>query len=78
MQTWLGLLSIPNVFHVLHSRATINPDIWVDTSTDFGIGLVVGHKWQAWKLKDGWKAGRCNIGWAESAALELVMLEIAS
>jgi hypothetical protein len=78
MRTWLGLLSIPNAFRTLHSRATVYLDIWVSASTDFGIGLVVGNKWRAWKLKDGWTSGRRGIGWAESAGLELVAHEVAS
>jgi hypothetical protein len=78
MRTWLSLLSIPDAFRALHPRATIDIDIWVDASTEFGIGLVVGHRWRAWKLKDGWKGERRDIGWAESVGLELATLEIAS
>jgi hypothetical protein len=47
-------------------------------STDLRIGLVISCKWQAWKLKDSWKAGRHDFGCAESTTLELATIEIAS
>jgi len=52
----------------------LDPDIWANTSTSWGVGLVVGDHWAAWKLKDGWRADGRDIGWAESVALELAAL----
>jgi len=75
---WHELLSIPNAFRHLEIRAHINLDIWVDASTDWGIALIVGKSWRAWKLRPGWKANRRDIGWAESAAIEIATLYIAS
>jgi len=47
---------------------------WVDASTDWGIGMVIGSQWVAWKLVHGWKLDGRDIGWAESIALELAIL----
>ena len=58
----------------LFPHPTIDLDIWVDTSTDWGIGIVLGHLWDAWRLKPSWKTNRCDIGWVESIALELAIL----
>ena len=41
---------------------------------DWGIGIVVGGRWAAWKLCLGWKAEGRDIGWAEAIALELAVL----
>jgi hypothetical protein len=78
MQTWHSLLCIPNAFRSLHVRVTIHLDMWLYTSIDLGIGIIIGQKWQAWKLLLGWNHERRDIGWIESAALELAVLEIAS
>lgn len=57
---------------------TINNDLelWVDASSDFGIGIVIAHEWLAWKWIETWdgfgKAGM-NIGWAEMVGIELLV-----
>jgi hypothetical protein len=75
---WLSLLSIPNAFRHLESRPLVDLDVWVDASTDWGIALVSDGLWRAWKLRPGWKSDRRDIGWAESAALEIAALHFAS
>ena len=47
----------------------------VDAS-EWGIGLVVGKSWAAWKLCRGWRAGGRDMGWAETLAVELIVLWI--
>jgi hypothetical protein len=47
---------------------------WVDASSSWGIGIVFGNEWDAWKLLDGWDTDGRNIGWAEFVALELGLL----
>ncbi|PPQ76790.1 hypothetical protein CVT26_001757 [Gymnopilus dilepis] len=71
---WLTALSIPNVKRTLNPRPTIDPDIWVDASTSWGIGLVVGERWAAWHCIKGWKSDGRDIGWAEAVAIELAVL----
>ena len=56
----------------------VDLDIWVDASTEWGIALVVAGHWHAWQLQTGWRADHRDIGWAESAAIELATLYLAS
>ena len=55
-------------------RQWVDPDVWVDASTDWGIGVVIGSQWMAWKLVHGWKSEGRDIGWGESIALKLAIL----
>ncbi len=48
-------------------------DISVDASTDWGIGVVVNGKWDAWSLRPGWKSEGRNIGWLEALAVEFLV-----
>jgi hypothetical protein len=52
--------------------------MWVDASMSFGIGIIVQHKWAAWALLPGWKAGGHDIGWAKAIALKLAVLWVCS
>ena len=52
----------------------IDPNVWVDASTDWGISVIYGRLWAAWRLKPGWKSEGRDIGWVESVALELTVL----
>ncbi|KAE8179738.1 hypothetical protein CF335_g9488, partial [Tilletia laevis] len=45
--------------------------LYVDASTEWGIGLTCEGKWAAWMLLAGWDTNGRGIGWAEAAALEL-------
>jgi hypothetical protein len=49
--------------------------IWVDASTEWGVGLVWknGESWDAWKLQEDWKGPARNIGWLEGVAVELAI-----
>ena len=49
-------------------------DLWVDASTSWGLGLCIGDKWDAWHLLVGWAQDGRDIGWAETVAIELVVL----
>jgi hypothetical protein len=48
--------------------------IWVDTSTSWGIGVMINGLWDAWKFYDGWSGPGRNIGWLEGVAVELACL----
>lgn len=56
----------------------IDPDIWVDASSDFGIGLLFNGSWAAWSLAPDWRAPHHDIGWLETLAIELAINLIAS
>jgi|SRR5882724_12012259 len=68
------ILQNPSNSHSLLPWNVIDPDVWVDTSTDWGVGVVYGHLWAAWRLELGWKSDSRDIGWVESVALKLSVL----
>lgn len=47
--------------------------LFVDVSTSWGIGLIFGDNWSAWRLSEGWKSDGRDIGWAEMVAVELAV-----
>ena len=57
-------------------RYTVDPDVWIDASTKWGIGVVIGQEWAAWKLVIRWNKDGRDIGWAECIALELAVFII--
>jgi hypothetical protein len=75
LRWWLALLSED---HAPRSLAPSGPtrdyNIWVDASTEWGIGLIWGSHWDAWKLLDGWRGPSRDIGWLEGVAVELAIL----
>jgi hypothetical protein len=73
-----NVLRCPNISHSLHCCTFMDKDIWADASTSWGIGLVVGGRWAAWKLANGWQGNGHDIGWAETIMMELTVLWIAA
>ena len=51
----------------------IDLSVWVDASSDFGIGLLVNQAWFAWCLVPDWRGSSHDIGWLKSLAIELTM-----
>jgi hypothetical protein len=77
LKWWLSVLSAPSPARTLSSRGDVQDlDLWVDASTDWGIGLVMGSRWDAWTLKEGWKGQGQDIGWLEAIAVELAVLTL--
>jgi hypothetical protein len=77
VEWWKDTLANEKLSHSLLPRTPADFDIWVDASTSWGIGLLIGDMWAAWKLADGWKGAGREIGWAETIAVELAVLWIA-
>ena len=71
---WISILQSPSNSCSLLPRKSIDPGVWVDALMDWGIGVIIGNRWAAWKLKPSWKTDGRDIGWAESIALELSIL----
>lgn len=77
LKWWFNVLSSPPVPQNLVPRGLPqDPDLWVDTSTDWGIGLTLDGKWNTWTLVSGWKGQGCDIGWLEAVAVELAILTL--
>jgi hypothetical protein len=47
---------------------------WVDASSSWGVRIILGDKWDAWKLIPGWDKDGRNIGWAKIVMIELGLL----
>lgn len=52
--------------------------LYVDASTDWGIGLLLNGRWLAWKFHDGWRSEGRDIGWAEMVAVELALRSLVA
>jgi hypothetical protein len=48
--------------------------IYVDASTSWGVGVVIGERWYAIPLCKKWKRKGIDICWLEAVALELCFL----
>lgn len=61
---------------------SLGVDIFVDASTSWGIGLLIGSRWMAFKLLPGWSNSHVardinrGICWLEMLAVELVIYAI--
>ncbi|KAE8214056.1 hypothetical protein CF326_g9812 [Tilletia indica] len=72
---WVNELShIPFVRSFAPPAKRFPDTVWVDASSEWGIGVMIGEKWSAWKWMKGWDADSRGIGWAEAVALEFGML----
>ncbi|CDO75102.1 hypothetical protein BN946_scf185010.g27 [Trametes cinnabarina] len=74
---WRDLLSQPSAKRTLLPRMPLaDMDLWVDASSSWGIGLVMGDTWDAWRWAvpyEIWHADARDIGWAEMVAIELAL-----
>jgi hypothetical protein len=78
LQWWYNTLSWSSPAQDLAPRGeTQDIDMWVDASTDWGIGLLFGNRWNTWTLREGWKGNGHNIGWLKAIAVELAVLTLA-
>jgi hypothetical protein len=64
LEWWYDTLNVKTTPRNLKPRGLSQDlDFWVDVSTDWGIGLVLKDRWDAWSLVEGWKGHGCNIRW---------------
>jgi hypothetical protein len=78
---WESILSSPNVGMKLCTHPI--PDeylrLFCDASTSWGIGIVIDNRFDRFKLLPGWNSptsGNKSIGWAEFAAVELLVFSL--
>jgi hypothetical protein len=75
---WNNTLSEHGRFcRILHLNL-VNPNVFVDASTSWGIGIWFDGKWDAWKLSDNWKGPSQDIGWLEGITLEFIIYILAA
>lgn len=74
---WVQKLSVPNFTRPLKVLGLPkNLRLFADASTSWGIGILIGGKWAAFRLVPNWKElapGR-DIGWLETIAIEILLL----
>ena len=51
---WHETLTMPPACHSLIPLPLLDPDIWIDAASSWGIGLYVGGLWAAWELVPNW------------------------
>jgi hypothetical protein len=74
---WREQLEIPGVVRQLRARGPpIDHHLYVDASTEWGIGIKRGAYWDAWRGVGAWRSPSRHIGWLESVALELMVYAI--
>ena len=76
---WLDVLLSPRLSRPIPGPSSVvDKHAFSDASSGFGIGIVIGHKWRAWRLLPGWKTDGRDIGWAEAVGFELLARSLAS
>src|SRR5277367_4917932 len=72
---WLNELSSPTVSHPIPGPAIVTDRAaFSDASLGFGIGIVIGDRWRAWRLVPGWQTVETSGGGrplASSSSLSL-------
>jgi len=71
---WQCTLSVCNPSCHLQSLLDSYLDIWIDTSTPWGVGLFVAGCWATWHLTPGWASKSRDIGCAEAIGVKLATL----
>ena len=75
IQWWRTQLSSDFCGSILSRPPPLSPvEFWVDASSSWGVGIVFGGEWDAWRFVNGWNTDGRNIGWAEIVAIELGLL----
>lgn len=79
LRAWAMVLASPAPLRSLTPKGpALDIDLWVDASTSWGVGIVLGQKWIAWKLIPHWQSTGHDIGWLETLAVELAALLLTS
>ncbi|KAF5358597.1 hypothetical protein D9758_007735 [Tetrapyrgos nigripes] len=74
LKWWRDVLADPSYYRQLVPRSSpVDHHLYVDASTDWGIGIVIGQKWVRYHLTDHWKVPGRDICWLETIAVELLV-----
>jgi len=77
LKWWREVLSNAPPARILTPRGPPQDiDLWVDASTDWGIGITLGNRWNAWRTTNNWKCEGRDIGWLEAIAIELAVITL--
>ena len=70
---WLHKLNSKPPIPIPHHPLALNLQAFSDASSSHGLAIIIGNKWQAWRLHQHWNHNRRDIGWAEGVAFELLV-----
>jgi len=74
LRWWLDTLSSPSIVRQLQPCGPLQDlGLYVDASTSWGIGIVVGDEWASFQLSPSWKIHGRDICWLETIAIELLI-----
>jgi hypothetical protein len=74
LKWWHRRLCDPLAFRQLYPLGPVQDmGVFVDASTSWGIGIIIGELWYAFPLKDDWKVEGVDICWLEAVALEFLI-----
>lgn len=74
---WERLLRGPTITRTVSIPADLTEiHAYSDASSGWGIGITVGKRWRAWRLRKGWKMDGRDIGWAEAVGFELLVIAV--
>ncbi|KAF7354418.1 Reverse transcriptase ribonuclease h [Mycena venus] len=77
LKWWELTLSILNTHcDIIAHGPLLDCLLFVDASTEWGIGILLEACWDAWRGKGDWKSPTRHIGWLECVALELLIYTI--
>ncbi|KAF7305004.1 Reverse transcriptase ribonuclease h [Mycena kentingensis (nom. inval.)] len=77
LKWWRATLSVPGTPRDLKPRGPVQDlRLYVDASTDWGIGTYWDGLWDAFKTKEGWRSKSRHITWLEAVALEFMIYTI--
>jgi len=71
---WLKRLQMGDVSRPLRPRGPLQDlGLYVDASTSWGIGIIIGDRWASFQLSPTWKVPGRDICWLETLAIELLI-----
>jgi len=74
LRWWLDTLSSPSFVRQFRPCGALQDlGLYVDASTSWGIGIVVGDEWASFQLSPLWKVHGRDICWLETIAIELLV-----
>jgi len=73
LRWWLDTLSSPSIVRPLRPQGPLQDfGLYVNASTSWGIGIVIGDEWSSFQLSLSWKIHGWDICWLETIAIELL------
>jgi hypothetical protein len=73
LRWWRCRLLDPTTYRQLYCIGPLRDEhIYVDASTSWGLGIIIGCHWYSFKLRQGWKQPGRDICWLEAIVIELL------